>query len=199
MAASMNAVDDYSRRSMEANSRAITPLTDASAFAYAEDPEQLANDAPPNQQIEKERPEHVLMCYMLASGKKRAEIAAATGYGYAQVCQIVRQPWFRKRFLRLAKEAGQNEVQAFLQSETLNSLETLVQLRDSAATPPAVKVASVKEILDRSLGKSVQHVKTESEINITRAAEEGIVTEKELATVEAEMKARGINPHVGLS
>jgi hypothetical protein len=197
MAASMSAVDDYSRRSLEANSRKITPIGDATARAYAGDPDQLANDSAPNHIIDKEQPHHVLMCYMLAGGKSRQEIATATGYSYQSVCQVVRQPWFRKRFLALAREAGQDEVQAFIKAETLNSLDTLVQVRDDKASPPAVRVASARELLDRALGKSVQHVKSESEINITRAAAEGMNTEKELEHVEAELKARGISPSVG--
>lgn len=184
-------LDDYSKKLTSGNQRAVTPVTVATGRAYAGDPDKLANDLPPNQHIAHEQPVHILMCYMLAGGKSRKEIAEATGYDYGAVCQIVRQPWFRKRFLNLVKEAGADEVQAFIKAETLNSLDTLVQVRDNAATPPAVRVASAKELLDRALGKSVQHVKSETEINITRAAAEGSELEQQLANVEAELESRG--------
>lgn len=192
MQESFASLDDYSKKLLTGDQRVVSAESLATGRAYAGDPTQLANDVPPNRHIEHERPEHILMCYMLASGKSRIEIAAATGYSYVAVCNVVRQPWFRKRFLNLAKEAGADEVQAFIKAETLNSLDALVQIRDDPSTPAAVKVTSIKELLDRSLGKSVQHVQTESQINITRAASIGSDLEKDLANIESELKSRGI-------
>lgn len=191
MQASFSALDDYSKKLTCGDQRVVTDAALASGAAYAGDAEKLANDIPPNRLIGREQPAHILMCYMLAGGKSRKEIAEATGFGYETVCQVVRQPWFRKRFLNLVREAGADEVQAFIKAETLNSLDTLVQVRDDKASPPAVRVASAKELLDRALGKSVQHVKSETEINIKKAAAEGSELEQQLANVEAELASRG--------
>lgn len=197
MQESFAALDDYSKKALTQNTRKVDAAVDGmkDAAHYACDPLKLHNDRPPTTMIEHERPEHILMCYMLAGGKSRQEIAIATGYSYVAVCNIVRQPWFRKRFLGLVREAGQDEVQAFIKAETLNSLDVLVQVRDNESAPPAVRIASAKELLDRALGKSVQHVKSETQISVKEAAAAGTEIEQELARVEEEMRARRI-PHV---
>jgi len=154
----------------------------------------LFGDKVPTTLYKTEKPEHVLMCYMMAGGKTQKEIAAATGYTPAAVSQITRQPWFRKRFLALAAEAGQDQVEAFVKGETINSLETLILVRDNATSKGSERIAAANSILDRALGKPAVYIKSDSNLNIANAANTKDEIDRQLAAVQEQLRARGINP-----
>jgi hypothetical protein len=51
-----------------------------------------------------------------------------------------------------------------LRGERINSLETLVTIRDNEKAPAAARVACCREILDRTLGRPMQRVETVGEV-----------------------------------
>lgn len=186
-----SAVDDYVRQAeLRGGSGCRTETFVEGAVEYSKRDDTMHGDQPPNQPVNKERPVHVLMCYMAAAGKTTAEIADKTGYTKEYVRQIQRQPWFRKRFLQLAAEAGKDEVKAFLGVETLASLEVLVEVRDNNNEKGATRVAAANAILDRALGKPTQKVESESH-NYSHTASEASELDRQLAQAEAELKACG--------
>jgi hypothetical protein len=176
----------------EATSKANSSLgSDRSAVEYALGGDMLANDKAPGVTIQKESPLHVLMIYMQASGKSNKEIAESTGYTAVAVGNILRQPWARARFMKIAQQAGSNAVQAFLDTQVLPSIERLVEIRDEGKG--AVSVAAANSILDRALGKAVQHVKAEHLNTTDDVLKERAELERELLAVRSELGARGLN------
>lgn len=188
LAAAMAA--DYARRAKEVVSGgARTEVYEAGVRDYTAG-QMLHGDLPPSQVINKEQPVHVLMCYMAAGGKLPQEIADATGYSVVSVRNIQRQPFFRKRFLQIASEAGKDTVKAFLDGEVMPSLVTLVEIRDTnKELRPHISAAAANSILDRALGRPQQKIETENH-NFTHGKTVDEV-DQELAAVREELKSRG--------
>lgn len=155
----------------------------------------LANDNPPNLAIKSERPEHRIILYLKAQGLSNQDIATKTGYGYQWVCQIVRQPWFRKAFVDMVEDAGKDATEEFLKGETLNSLHVLVEVRDNPNAKDAARVAAANAVLDRALGKPTQHIKTERLGTSDTAQDEMGAVERELAAVRERQVAMGLTRH----
>lgn len=152
----------------------------------------LAGDTAPNLAVLKERPEHRIMLYLKAQGLSNQEIAGKTGYGYQWVCQVVRQPWFRKAFVELVEDAGKDATEEFLRGEVLNSLTTLVEIRDNPEAKEASRVAAANAVLDRALGKPTQHIQTERIGNSENAKEGMEQVDRELAAIHEKQAAMGI-------
>jgi hypothetical protein len=185
--------ESYAERAKAVHSNGTrTESFDNAAEQYDRNPEALHGDKVPNVVIGHEKPHHVLMCYMLAGGKTIQEIAKVTGFSEVGVRQITRQPWFRKRFLRITAEAGKNQIESFLAVETLNSLETLVQIRDKEEEKGSTRVAAANSILDRALGKPITKIESDTTLNINKATDKGEDIDRQIAAVEAELKANGI-------
>lgn len=134
--------------------------SDFHTIASAQD--QVTMVYPPAATIRDERPEHTVMAWMRASGKSLQEIATATNYSYFQVREISRQPWFRLKVDRIITECGRDQVEAYLKGEVLESLQTLVEIRDDKTQKGATRVAAVRELLDRGLGKSIARIETKT-------------------------------------
>ena len=141
---------------------------------YEESPDALFGDKRPNLVIKSERPEHRMIVYLKAQGMTNQEIANKTGYGYQWVCQIVRQPWFRAKFVEECKEVGRDAVETFLKAEVLPSLETLRNIRDNEAGKAADRRAAADSLLDRFLGKPTQRVEKEETSKGLDAARETV-------------------------
>jgi len=125
------------------------------------DPDRLFEQArtnPPNFSIIREKPEHRIVVYLKAQGLSNKEIAERTGYTNAWVGQVCRQPWFRLKLVQELKEAGIDQVNAVLKASALDSVFTLVDLRDDVTAPKAVRKSCADSLLDRYLGKAVQRV-----------------------------------------
>lgn len=165
--------------------------TSDSQREYASSRLRLANDKDANLAIIHEKPEHRLIVYLKASGKSNKEIAEATGYSYNHVCQIVRQPWFREAFVRLAHEQGTDAVSTFLQGEVLESLQTLKEIRDDPEEKGSTRVAATNAILDRALGKPTQFVKTENKN--TNVPAEVDQLERELDSIKEQLRSKGVS------
>lgn len=165
--------------------------TDDVVKEYAESPLKLHNDRNPNLAVMSERPEHRMIVYLRAQGKTPAEIAPLVGLGYQWVLQICRQPWFKKRLMEMIHEAGQDGVQKFLDGEIMPSIVTLAEVRDTAAKA-SDRVAACNSLLDRALGKAVQHIKTEKLPTVDAAKVEMSALERELEAVRQEQTAVGL-------
>lgn len=187
--------ESYSSRAKASVSNgARTTSFDSAASEYNVSKEALHGDTPPSQALSHEQPVHILMCYMQASGKTIAEIAQATGYSVGGVRVITKQPWFRKRFLRITSEAGKNQVESFLASETMNSLEVLVQIRDDETEKGPTRVTAANSILDRALGKAVQHVESTSNLTVNKATDAGQSLDAQIAALTEQLRHVGSAP-----
>lgn len=132
------------------------PVTEA----HDTDPDRLfsSENNPPNFAIMEEKAEHRFIVYLKAQGLSNKEVADKTGYTQPWISQITRQPWFKLRLVQELKDAGVDAVQCAIKMSALDSVFTLVDLRDDLTSPKAVRKAACDSLLDRFLGKAPQKV-----------------------------------------
>lgn len=145
-----------SEQLMENNDLRDHPVSEAAA----NDPLRLfsSEDNPANFAIIHEKPEHRLIVYLKARGLSNKEVAEKTGYTQAWVSQICRQPWFRIRLVQELREAGMDKVAKLLEASAVDSIFTLLEIRDDPTAPKAARRACADSLLDRWLGKPTVHV-----------------------------------------
>jgi hypothetical protein len=130
----------------------------ADDLAYYATEDRLHNDTQPNLGIIHEKPEHRALVYMKAQGLSNRECCERTGYSDAWMSQICRQPWFRTALIRELKNAGVDAVRKCIQAAALDSVFTLIDLRDDVKAPASVRSRNADSLLDRYLGKATQHL-----------------------------------------
>ncbi len=140
----------------------------------------------PNLAIIREKPEHRMIVYLKAQGHSNKEVADRTGYTQAWISQLTRQPWFRLRLVHELKEAGVDAIESVLKSSALDSVFTLIDLRDDASAPKAVRSACANSLLDRFRGKPVQTVQHE-EKRLPKTSEISAI-DSELAELDSQLK-----------
>jgi hypothetical protein len=113
---------------------------------------------PPNFAIIHEKPEHRLIVYLKAKGLSNKEVSDRTGYTQAWISQVCRQPWFRLRIVQELKEAGLDQISEILKGAVVDSIFTIIDIRDDDSAPKAVRKACADSLLDRWLGKPTVHV-----------------------------------------
>jgi transcriptional regulator with XRE-family HTH domain len=134
---------------------------------------------PPNFAIIHEKPEHRLIVYLKARGMSNREVAERVGYSEAWISQICRQPWFRIRIVQELREAGMDKVAKLLEGAAVDSIYTLLEIRDDGAAPKAVRRACADSLLDRWLGKPTVHVAHDND---------RIPSSPEIAAVDTELQ-----------
>ena len=158
--------------------------------AAATDPDRLFSTngdmVDPNLAILDEKPEHRLIVYLKAQGFSNKEVSDKTGYTQPWVSQITRQPWFRLRLVQELREAGVDQIQQVLKSNALDSIFTLVDLRDDPQAPKSVRKAAADSLLDRYLGKPTQ--KFADETPSTPSTEELHNLDKQIAEIDSTLK-----------
>jgi predicted transcriptional regulator len=100
-------------------------------------------------------------------GLSNREIARVLGYTDPWVSQLFRQPWAKERVLKEMNASGGDAIAALLEAEAVNSLFTVIDIRDDPGAPKAVRGAMANSILDRFCGKPTQ--KIESEVTVRNA------------------------------
>lgn len=125
--------------------------------------DRLFNDRGPNLAIMHEKPEHRIAVLYKAQGKTNREIAKVLGWTEAWTSQVLRQPWAREALLEeIRRNNGGEEVSAILRGEAVNTVFTLIDLRDTA-DDEGVRLRASQDLLDRHLGKATQRVETKNE------------------------------------
>lgn len=150
--------------------------------------------ADPND-ILRERPEHRMVLHLKMAGNSNQEIAEIMGYSYGHVAKITRQKWFLKAFATIAAENGKDALDELFKSEGLNSVHTLIEIRDDPNAKHADRRLSAEHLLDRFLGKPTQ--KSESNVNYykspTELGDAASETEAEIKKLEKELSLGGTN------
>ena len=139
----------------------IRGSSEEEAFEGREDG--LYNPTKPDFGILHEKPEHRLIILLKSQGHSNTEIARLTGYTIPWVGQILRQPWARNRVLEEINKAGRENVSALLESSAVDSVYTIIDLRDKA-DDEGVRLRASQDLLDRYLGKATQKVESKSEV-----------------------------------
>lgn len=120
----------------------------------------LHNDelAPPAVEMQREKIIHRAMVMMHAQGKGNKEIAEAFGYSPGHVGMVLRQPWARQLLITTLTECGKDLVTEALAANALDSVLTLVEVRDNPKAKDSDRIAACRDLLDRHLGKPTQRV-----------------------------------------
>lgn len=111
--------------------------------------------------IQKEKPWHRQAAYLFAAGRDRNEVATAVEKSPAQVGTLMHQEWFQVLVTQLLAEDGKDITELF-NSEAMNSLNTVVEIRDNIENSSTVRLSAALSILDRapSVGKPIQRIET---------------------------------------
>jgi len=137
-------------------------------------------------------PKCQLIAYLAASGLNRREIAERVGMHYSQVNIILSQPEVKKQIRQIITENCGDEVEAFLKSEVVPSIEVLSEIAQDRNAPKSARVSAANSILDRACGKAV------AKLEITRgpsAAEIDVETEELLKRnkeLDLQLRAQGV-------
>jgi hypothetical protein len=152
----------------------------------------MTDCSPAQSTILDEKPVHLTVAYLLASGRTRKEISAVTGLTLTTLSSLTRQPWFVARLKEITEAAGKDMVRSFLEGEVVTSLEVLRDLRDDQEQKGPTRLAAANSLLDRFLGKPTVHVESTTALNIHSAADAKDQVQSELEKVEAELKRLGV-------
>jgi len=158
----------------------------------------LHNVKPPTFTIQSEKAEHRLLIALKLQGYSNREIARTSGYTEAWLSQFFRQDWVRQRLAETIEASGLQALEKLIESTAVDSIYTLVDLRDDETTPPAVRRQAADSLLDRYLGKPTQKVVTNNlNVNVDAIDDEIERIESELchyqATPEKQLESKCTN------
>jgi hypothetical protein len=135
--------------------------------------------APTGWVIEKEAPWHLSAAYMYAMGSCNSEIAKAHDKSPQAVSNLFHQPFFQERVTAIMAE-NRRDVMDLFKDERINSLMTLVAIRDNENAPPVARVQAARDILDRAMGRPAQRIETVNEVRSDNPVAECAMLEAEI-------------------
>lgn len=115
---------------------------------------------PPSYVVRKERAQHRLAAYLCCQGLSQTEIARRLGVQICTVSTWWRTPWFQDFVKEEMSLAARDTLSSVIKGAAVDSVFTLITLRDDKTTPAGVKRACCSELLDRAMGKAPQTVHT---------------------------------------
>jgi hypothetical protein len=113
--------------------------------------------------LEKEQAWHRLAAFAFALGATAKDVAKQLDRSEPAVQNLLRQPWFQENVTALMKEYGSRDIMELLRAEQVNSLCTLIEIRDNPKASSNARVLCARDILDRTLGKPTQRVEVSGE------------------------------------
>ena len=134
-------------------------------LSEAASPDALWQDPVPVQDVQSEKPWHRVAIMLAAQGCTVTEIASKLERTVSWVSLLLRQPWARERLTKKINESGRDEIATMLKSAGADALRRVLAISEQAENE-SVKLAANREILDRLLGKPVQHVEQKSEVRL---------------------------------
>lgn len=142
-------------------------------------PDAFYNDCDSRARLQREQPHHRRIIDLTLQGFTITEITTLLDLSRPTVKNVLRQPWARERMIEQSKKDVLGEVGEMLKQELVNSVQKMIEIRDSTTTRPETQLAASKEIIDRVLGKTAQPILT------------GKIDAKKLSDDELELIARG--------
>lgn len=104
-----------------------------------------------------EQPWHLMAAYMLNAGRTNSEIALAANVAPQTVSQLRAQRWFQERCAQIANKEGE-EILGAIKAEVLDSINTIVQLRDDPDVSARVRLSAAISIVEHGKGKPAQTI-----------------------------------------
>jgi transcriptional regulator len=166
---------------------------EAAPFVWPEGVVPLRNDRvpDPDKAPKREQEWHRVAIYLRAQGMSFKEIAARLGKTWQWVSNVIHQPEARVILLQEIRDSGKSEIEALLKGVGSDCLLNLKELADTAKSE-GVRVAANNSLLDRVMGKAVQHVETTAtNVNISCDLAELDAQIKELEKQEARLMGHG--------
>jgi hypothetical protein len=137
-------------RNLPSSADKPAPSTQLTAAFHGSNPARLA-------QFEKPWMRSAL--HLAARAKMSAvEIARSLDVSADSVRNLFKQPWFQERFDQLVSNRADSLYERLLEGEDVNSLLTIIELRDNPEVKQTVRAAAAFDILDRMKGKAIQRV-----------------------------------------
>lgn len=133
--------------------------------------------------IKSERGEHRVICFLKAQGHSNIEIANKTGFHPVSISNILRQPRAKQLIAEEIARAGRDQIEVMLSSSAADSIQTLLEIRDSAKARASDRANAAKDLLDRFLGKPKQA------IDITSRTDASQLSDAELAKIASQGQA----------
>ena len=140
----------------------------------------------PRVEIQQEKAWHRTAAWLFAKGFTAKEIAEAVGKTAATVSLLCQQPFFRQQVAEIIAEFQMLDEGALnvLRNAQASAATTLVTLASSAASE-AVRASAANSILDRVLGKPVQHIqRTSTPVPVDPSGEKAML-EKEIGRLQS--------------
>lgn len=138
--------------------------------------------------IKHEKPWHRYALHLAARAKmSTTDIASTLQVSADQVRVLFKQKWFQEQYNALVSQRADSFYEQLLQGEDVNSLLTLVELRDNPNVKSATRASCAFDILDRMKGKAIQRtLSVSSSLKQTSDIDE---MKAELVKLEAEEQA----------
>lgn len=144
----------------------------------------LYNPAGPSYNVKRQRPEHLLMVMLKAQGMSYREIAQRTGFCDTAVQAILKQPWARQQVVFEMKKAGRDSIESILAGEVVDSILTLVEIRDNKESRAGDRRSAAEYLINRRLGVPKQSIEHSGSVKLEDLSDEELV--KRLPQAERE-------------
>lgn len=111
--------------------------------------------------LQKEEPQHRVICYLAAEGNTNTEISQKTGFTTAMVAYVKKQPWAQSRIAEIIKQSGREAVMNVLKGAALEAARTLAEtakIDGEVKARPEVRVRAANDLLNRIYGTAPQFV-----------------------------------------
>lgn len=113
----------------------------------------------PSYLLQKENPQHRVICYLSAEGKTISEIAEQTGFSKVMVGYVQKQPWAEVLIRKLIQRHGGDQVIATLKSTAQPSIELIRDIIEgNVEADMRLRATMAQQNLDRIYGKAQQTV-----------------------------------------
>lgn len=118
----------------------------------------LFNSKLPNVAIKGEKIHHRMMCMLKLRGMSNREIAKHMDSSDAWVSNVLRQPWAVEFMTGELAREGRDTLHELLASSAIDSVYTLIDMRDNKDAKPAERIQASNSLLNRYLGNPTQPI-----------------------------------------
>ena len=128
----------------------------------------LQNRKAPQYIRQQELPNHRVIIELSAKGYTAREIAKLVDQSPTQVQDILRQPQYQQNIANTIRrvQGVDEEIVMLIKEEVVNSVKTMVEIRDNPNTPDATRLAAADKILERRYGKANQPINQGSTVDL---------------------------------
>lgn len=132
-------------------------------------------------QVVYEKPWHRMALHLFTANMSIREVAAVLDKSDSAVSDLLRTGWFQKQLTETIEKNGGSDVMALCKSEAINSIQTLIEIRDNPSVPAMARRACAMDLLERYHGKAVQKIETKHSYASDDPVQEAANLEKQIS------------------